>query len=113
MSTTAAKAAANRRNALASTGPRSADGKAVAARNATRHGLTAAATVLPHVETAADWEAHRAAAVASLAPAGYLEQELADRVALLLWRLRRVARAERESVALRQESVERDVEQAA
>jgi hypothetical protein len=38
--TSAAKIRANRRNALRSTGPRSLAGKAVAARNARRHGLT-------------------------------------------------------------------------
>src|SRR5207249_4531989 len=38
-----------------------------------------------------DWEAHRAGIAQSLAPAGALESELAGRVALCLWRLRRVA----------------------
>ena len=38
--TSAAKIRANRRNALRSTGPRSPAGKATAARNSRRHGLT-------------------------------------------------------------------------
>src|SRR5690242_11148691 len=38
--TSAAKIRANRRNALRSTGPRSRVGKATAARNSRRHGLT-------------------------------------------------------------------------
>ena len=38
--TSAAKIRANRRNALRSTGPRSRAGKAIAARNSHRHGLT-------------------------------------------------------------------------
>jgi len=38
--TSAAKIRANRRNALRSTGPRSLAGKAIAARNSRRHGLT-------------------------------------------------------------------------
>jgi hypothetical protein len=38
--TSPAKIRANRRNALRSTGPRSCAGKAIAARNARRHGLT-------------------------------------------------------------------------
>jgi hypothetical protein len=40
--TSARQKASNRRNAERSTGPRSADGKAMAAQNARRHGLTAA-----------------------------------------------------------------------
>jgi hypothetical protein len=36
----AARCEANRANALASTGPRTADGKAISARNARRHGLS-------------------------------------------------------------------------
>ena len=38
--TSPAKIRANRRNALRSTGPRSAAGKAIAAANSRRHGLT-------------------------------------------------------------------------
>lgn len=72
-----------------STGPRTVAGKARAAGNAVTHGLTAAAPVLPG-EDPAGWEAHRAGVVAALAPAGALEQALADRVAAGLWRLRRV-----------------------
>lgn len=47
--------------------------------------------------------------LSSLAPDGYFERELAERIALLLWRLRRVARAEREAIALAQETVEDDL----
>jgi hypothetical protein len=45
--TSAARIAANRRNARASTGPRSSAGKARAAQNARRHGLAAAAAADP------------------------------------------------------------------
>jgi len=43
------------------------------------------------------WEAHRAGVVDSLAPVGLLEVNLAERAALLLWRLRRLARYEAEN----------------
>src|SRR5436190_1169471 len=43
--------------------------------------------VVPGLERPADWEAHRAGILDSLAPAGLLETRLAERVALLLWRL--------------------------
>ncbi|HEX8915923.1 MAG TPA: hypothetical protein VF796_26485 [Humisphaera sp.] len=97
--TSAAKVAANRRNALKSTGPTSAAGKARVAVNAVRHGLLSWRPVLPHGERPEDWDAHLARTLASLAPDGHLEAVLAERVALLLWRLDRVARYEREAAA--------------
>jgi hypothetical protein len=75
-------------------GPRTTQGKAVVAYNAISHGVCAAAPVIPGVERPRDWEAHRAGIRASLQPVGSLETELAERVALLLWRLRRIARFE-------------------
>jgi hypothetical protein len=66
MSTSNAKALANRRNASMSTGPRTLAGKARSSRNAQRHGIRAAAVVLPHAERAEDWEAHHAAVLADL-----------------------------------------------
>jgi hypothetical protein len=92
--TTERQAEANRRNALASTGPRTANGKAVVARNAVTHGALSSFAVLPGVERVEDWQAHRDGVVRELAPVGLLETRLAERVALLLWRLNRVARYE-------------------
>ncbi|MDB5297499.1 MAG: hypothetical protein JWO31_3482, partial [Phycisphaerales bacterium] len=60
--------------------------------------------VLPHVEREDDWVAHLDRTLASLAPEGHLEAVLAERVALLLWRLDRVARYEREAAAAEQET---------
>jgi hypothetical protein len=93
--------AANRRNALRSTGPRTPEGKHRSAQNALRHGLRAGSPVVPF-ENEADWQAHLVGVVDALAPQGRLEEELVDRVALQLWRLRRVARYERETLALLQ-----------
>ena len=42
------KSAANRRNAQNSTGPKTPEGKAASAQNATSHGLSSSFTVLPH-----------------------------------------------------------------
>lgn len=55
-----ARIAANRRNAARSTGPRTEDGKAAAAQNALRHGLTARHLVTAR-ETEADFAAFAAA----------------------------------------------------
>jgi hypothetical protein len=91
--------AANRRNALRSTGPRTAAGKTAASQNAVRHGLRALTPVVRGVEREGDWRAHRTGLVRALAPVGYLEQCLADRVASLLWRLARVTHYESETLA--------------
>jgi len=94
---------ANRRNAQRSTGPRTKAGKAASSRNATRHAVFAASPVIPGVERAEDWEAHRAATLESLAPVGHLETALAERVAQTLWRLNRVVRFEATAIATGQE----------
>jgi hypothetical protein len=75
-------------------GPKTAAGKARVRFNAVRHGLGVTSPVIPGVENPEDWEAHRAAMLASLAPGGYLETVLAERVALVAWRLRRIPRYE-------------------
>src|SRR6266545_648244 len=83
------KRAANARNATLSTGPRTSRGKAQAKLNAVVHGLRTVSPVLP-TESAEDWNSFRTGVIESLAPSSALEAELADRVALLMWRLRRV-----------------------
>ncbi len=90
-------------------GPATAEGKAVSRWNAASHGINSPSPVVPGVEKREDWEAHRGAILESLAPAGGLEQALAERVALSLWRLNRVARYETEAASLLQEEVESDL----
>ena len=70
------------------TGPKTPVGKARAKMNAARHGLRAAATVLPG-EDPAEYEQFLSEVVDSLTPVGTLEEELARRAAAELWRLRR------------------------
>jgi len=103
--TTLAKVEANRRNAELSTGPRTAEGKAVVARNATRHGIFTTVPVIPG-ESLDSWESHRAGIVESLSPVGLLEINLAERAALLLWRLQRLARYEAKIVAVAMREVD-------
>jgi hypothetical protein len=90
-------------------GPATHEGKEVVKWNATRHGIRSPAPVVPGVEKAEDWELHLAGTLESLPPEGHLETVLAERVALLSWRLHRVIRYETESIALFQESVEDDL----
>lgn len=94
------KLAANKRNALASTGPKTEEGKRRSSMNAVRHGLRSVSLAVPHLESPEDWEAHRTLTVASLAAVGYMETLLAERAAALLWRLGRAVRYEAEMVSL-------------
>lgn len=87
--TTEKQRRSNRANALVSTGPTSAEGKARSAGNALRHGVRSSQPVIPG-ESPDAWERHRAGVVTALGPDGALEHELATRVALCLWRLRRL-----------------------
>ena len=96
--TTLAKLEANRGNARRSTGPRTAAGKAAVAANPIRHGIFARLPVVPGEDPAA-WDAHRAGILHALAPAGLLEVTFAERVALVLWRLARLARYEAATTA--------------
>ena len=88
--------AANRRNARRSTGPRSVAGKAASSANALRHGLAAARAVVLPDEDGEAYERLRQGVIADLDPAGALQEALAQRIVVLLWRLDRAARLEAE-----------------
>jgi hypothetical protein len=61
------------------------------------------------VEKKEEWEEHRDGVIESLSPVGHLEEVLAERMALLSWRLHRVIRYETESIALFQEKADDDL----
>jgi hypothetical protein len=82
---------ANRLNAQKSTGPRTAEGKERASRNALKHGLLAREVVIAG-EDPEEFELYREGMLAELAPAGVVETMLAERVVGLAWRLRRAER---------------------
>jgi hypothetical protein len=90
------RVAANRKNALKSTGPKTPFGKAVSSRNALKHGVLATAPILSGIESPEEWEKHRDGVLKSVAPVGYLEELLTIRLAVLSWRLCRVVRYEAE-----------------
>ena len=68
--------------------------------NSLKHGLTARTIAIPGLEEHGDWLNFREAILDSLVPDNALETELAMRTELF-WRLRRVARAEQQSVDAR------------
>ena len=92
-------------------GPNTQEGKEVARWNSTRHGIRSPAPVVPGVERKEDWEEHRDGVLGNLSPEGHLELTLAERVALLSWRLHRVTRYETETIATGQEKIEQDLAQ--
>ena len=99
----------NRRNARLSTGPKSVEGKLKVAGNAIRHGLLSRLKVLPRLESQSEWDIHFRHVITALRPEGYVENGLAERVALLLWRLGRIARYERDATAIGIDRIERDI----
>lgn len=88
--TSAAKIESNRRNALKSTGPKTADGKARSSRNAFKHGLTAGAVAFDDH----DYQAHLQSWVKDARPVGPIERAMVERAAHAAWRLQRSARQE-------------------
>lgn len=97
---------ANRRNAQRSTGPKTADGKAVTSLNALKHGLRSSSLAVPVLEDADNWEAHLTQTLKALVPVGYLEMVLAERAASILWRLGRAVRYESLVIAASMENAE-------
>jgi hypothetical protein len=90
-------------------GPKTSQGKAVVRWNATRHGISSPSPVIPGMEKREDWQEYRDGILDNLSPVGHLEVTLAERVALLSWRLHRVTRYETETIAISQERVEEDI----
>ena len=88
MKAATARAEINRENAQHSTGPRTEQGKYTASRNHTKHGLFAVRT--PSEEQ----QRFMAPLSAELAPANFLERELAESIAADYFRLKRIRQIE-------------------
>ena len=84
---------ANQKNANLSTGPRTDIGKTVSGTNATRHGIFSAQLILKDEEPD-EFQALVAALQADLRPVGALELTLVERIAVTIWRQRRLVQAE-------------------
>lgn len=90
-------------------GPQTPGGKAAIRHNAVSHGVTSLTPVL-RGERTEDWQRHLRGIVDSLKPENHLQYKLAERVALLSWRLDRVTRYECDVVDVWQEQVDEDIE---
>jgi len=95
--TSEAQILANRRNSQKSTGPRTAEGKAIISQNALTHGLTADLAVISS-ESNADFELYRDRMLDELDPVGAMESMLAERIVSLSWRLKRAIRIQNEAI---------------
>jgi len=95
---------ANRANAKLSTGPKSDAGRARSRMNALKHGISSQEIVLEE-EDAEQFDALRAQLEAEFDPNSVIERELVDRLAGLLWRLRRVPVLEAALIRARREEI--------
>jgi hypothetical protein len=91
--TTEKQVAANRENALKSTGPTTAAGKAAVSCNAVRHGLLAVQAILP-TEDETEYAAFETRLCWLLRAVGDLEWILVGRIISCAWRLRRAMNVE-------------------
>jgi hypothetical protein len=79
-------------------GPKTEAGKAAVSLNAVRHGMLSISPVVTGMEKEEEWEEYLEGTRASLAPGDHFEESLVERIALLLWRLRRVVAFETASI---------------
>ena len=95
------KISANRRNAQLSTGPKTALGKAKSALNAVKHGIFTK-ECLKNIsdEEARDYETLRLGVFESLKPKDQMQAILCDKVAIDVWRLRKVLAFEQGAMQL-------------
>ena len=82
---------ANRTNAQSSTGPKTAEGKAISSQNAVKHGIFAKNDVISG-EDLARYEEHRQNIYDEFVPLTPTESVLTQRIASLTWRLMRADR---------------------
>jgi hypothetical protein len=86
------KAAANRRNAQLSTGPRTEDGQSRSRRNALKHGILASALLIAEgegTEDRAEFDELLDGLQRDFAPVGALEEMLVEKIAVCWWRQKR------------------------
>ena len=107
MPTTPKQIEANRRNAAMSTGPRTEEGKATSSRNAIRHGVLAS-VVVAQCEDRDTFNALMDDLMSEFRPETRMEASLVEKLAVLLWRERRLVETERVMIDAKREAVEDD-----
>ena len=92
---------ANKQNALVSTGPLTAEGKALVSQNAVKHGIFAKDLIITTGDGKEDAQEYKElldGLILSLNPSGQMECLLVEKIAVDYWRLRRVLRFETGSI---------------
>ena len=97
--TTEKQILANRKNAQKSTGPTTAQGKEKVSGNRITHGILSNKLLLEG-ENPDDYQSLLEDLQAQLRPAGTLEQGLVEKIAVILWRQRRLVGAETATIEL-------------
>ena len=90
---------ANLENAKKSTGPRTPEGKERSSKNALRHGLLAADSVIPG-EDPADFDRHLTLFENTYVPKNYIEREIVRQIADAAWRMQRLSRIETSAITV-------------
>ena len=101
--TTKKQAAANKENAKNSTGPKTPEGKAVVAMNAISHGILSQRLFLGG-ENPVEFAGLQDELRQALKPVGILELALVEKIAVALWKQRRMVAAETASIELSRRS---------
>ena len=101
------KLEANRSNAKLSTGPKTERGKRFSRLNGIRHGLSGEFCLLPG-EDGNLFNLLRKSLIGDLKPGGFLELALVDRMAGLIWRMRRAVKYESGLLTLEGRASKRD-----
>ena len=99
---------ANHENSLKSTGPTSGEGKITSSKNALTHGLRAEHFVYLDEDTG-EFSELRAAVFHHFQPKDFWQKYLVERVAVCMWRLRRVLRLETGVIADAADTVTRRI----
>ena len=100
---TALQLAANKQNALKSTGPRTTEGRAIAKFNALKHGILSKQALIKggdFSEKGRDLAVLHQRFRQDLKPVGVTEEMLVDQIVTATWRLQRAVRAESAGIAL-------------
>ena len=92
---------ASKLNGSKSKGPVSAAGKQISSKNAQKHGILSRELILPG-EREEEFQALLGQLQSELRPLGTLENTIVERIAIAIWRQRRLVRAETAKTQLRQ-----------